>query len=65
MWDTVNQPNVWIIDLPERDDTNTKQNRATLEEVIAKNFPKPIKDINPLSQSGKTNNKDQQYSQVR
>lgn len=48
MGDTVKQPDVCITGISKRDNTKPEQQtRAMLEEVRAKNFAKPIKDINP------------------
>jgi len=44
LWDNVKHPNIWIIGVPEEEDTK-KDHEKILEEIIVENFPKMGKDI--------------------
>ena len=44
LWDNVKHHNIWIIGVPEEEDTK-KDHEKILEEIIVENFPKMGKDI--------------------
>ena len=48
LWDNVKCPNIQIIGVPEEEDKK-KGHEKILEEIMAENFPKMWKEINPES----------------